>query len=114
MFCSKCGNKIEKGTKFCSKCGQEVGKNSRVLEVKDEKNTDNRLVDFDKNQGEANVFLVIASFIIPLLGLVLYITDKDKNVKNAKACGIAAIVGFVINIIFTVISTIFSIFFALV
>ncbi len=97
MFCSKCGSKLEKGTKFCSKCGQEVGKNSRVLEVKDEKNTDNRLVDFDKNQGEANVFLVIASFIIPLLGLVLY-----------------AIVGFVINIIFTVISTIFSIFFALV
>ena len=49
MFCSKCGSKLEKGTKFCSKCGQEVGKNSRVLEVKDEKNTDNRLVDFDKN-----------------------------------------------------------------
>jgi hypothetical protein len=40
MYCSNCGNQIEKGTKFCANCGTKVGKSVVEPVVQETKNTD--------------------------------------------------------------------------
>lgn len=55
---------------------------------------------------KANVGLAILSFFIPLVGLILFITKKDKQPKTAKACGISALVCVILSIISTVIMTV--------
>lgn len=57
-------------------------------------------------EQKASVGLAILSYIIPLVGLILFITNKDKKPKTAKACGICALVSFIINIVLTIILTV--------
>lgn len=100
MFCGNCGNKLNNGAKFCPSCGSPV-QNSKVGTNAQVNNTsNNNQVVGDK----VNVLFVISSFLVPILGLIFFARDKDKNPKNAKACGIAGIAGFALNIVIMVIS----------
>ncbi|MDE6155445.1 MAG: hypothetical protein K2F67_03310, partial [Eubacterium sp.] len=54
-------------------------------------------------EEKANVGLAILSFIIPIVGLILYLTKKDSQPKTAKACGKCALACVIINIIITII-----------
>lgn len=59
-------------------------------------------------EQKANVGLAILSFFIPIVGIVLYFTQKKEKPKTAKACGKAAlaciIISFVLEIVIGVIS----------
>lgn len=57
-------------------------------------------------EEKASVGLAILSFLIPLAGLIIFITDKSKKPKTAKVCGICALVSFVISVAFSVIMTV--------
>ena len=57
-------------------------------------------------EEKASVGLAILSFIIPLVGLILFLTKKGKQPKTAKACGIAALVSVILGIVFSIIFTI--------
>lgn len=59
-----------------------------------------------QQEEKANVGLAILSFIIPLVGLILFLTKKDKQPKTAKACGICALVCFLLGIISSIIMTV--------
>lgn len=48
----------------------------------------------------------ILSFIVPLAGLVIFLTNKDKKPKHAKACGIAALIGFILGTIGSIVNAI--------
>ncbi len=51
--------------------------------------------------------LNILSFFIPLVGLILYLTQKDQTPIKAKACGKAALIGFIVGIVFSIIYMVF-------
>jgi hypothetical protein len=53
--------------------------------------------------------LNIVSFLIPLVGLIIYLTEKDKAPKKANAAGKAALWGVGISVLLGVISVIVSI-----
>ena len=53
--------------------------------------------------------LNIISFLIPLVGLIIYLTEKDKAPKKANAAGKAALWGVGISVLLGVISVIVSI-----
>lgn len=57
-------------------------------------------------EQKASVGLAILSFIIPLAGLIIFLSYKDKRPKTAKTSGICALVGFILGIIFSVISNV--------
>lgn len=57
-------------------------------------------------EDKASVGWCILSFIVPLVGLVLFLTYKDKRPKHAKACGIAALIGFILSTIGSVLGSI--------
>lgn len=92
MLCNSCNREIDPNFKVCPYCGKELGvvnnaepvQNSNFNEIKEEK---------------ANVGLVILSFIIPIAGLIIFITKKDKEPKTAKVSGICALVSFILNFV---------------
>lgn len=66
---------------------------------------------FNSQEGEdAPLVVKIVCFIIPLVGLILYICFLSKKPKYAKHCGSLALIGFCIPILFGVIAYILSIF----
>lgn len=54
-------------------------------------------------EQKANVGLAILSFLIPIAGLIIFLVEKDKKPKTAKASGICALISFIINIILTIV-----------
>ena len=60
---------------------------------------------FNPNMGmppqetKASAGLAILSYLIPIVGLILYLTKKDTRPKTAKVCGKCALASFIINIV---------------
>lgn len=54
-------------------------------------------------EQKANVGLAILSFLFPIAGLIIFLVEKDKKPKTAKASGICALVSFILYIIFYVV-----------
>lgn len=57
-------------------------------------------------EDKANVLLAILSFLIPLVGLILYLTQKSDKPKAAKTYGKCALATVIIEIILCIIITV--------
>jgi hypothetical protein len=91
MYCQNCGNKINDNEDICLNCGVMVRKN-------------NSYIDEDK----PNIGLNILSFLIPLVGLILFVVFNNESPVKAKSCGKFALIGFCIPFVFLIISFIIS------
>ncbi|MDR2558170.1 MAG: zinc ribbon domain-containing protein [Oscillospiraceae bacterium] len=87
MFCKKCGNKIHEEAVICTHCGCATNDSSNVL------NNSN-----DVPSGG----LKALSFLIPLVGLILFASNINTKPKSAKSYGVFALVGFIIGLIITI------------
>ncbi len=54
-----------------------------------------------------NVGFKILCFLIPIVGLILYIVEKEKNPSKANSAGKCALWGFVISLLIALISIIY-------
>ena len=88
-FCRNCGAQIHDEAVVCVNCGVAVENPKTAKE------------DDKKSGGFA--FLC---FLVPILGLILYIVWKDDYPLKAKSCAKGAIVGVIISGIFTAIAVI--------
>lgn len=82
MKCSNCGQEIANDSNFCEHCGSSV----EIMEQK------------------ASVSGIIVSFLIPLVGFILYGTSKRKKSTDAKKYLWWAIVGCVVSIILQIVA----------
>jgi len=87
MFCPNCGKEVDKNAYACLNCGVKLA-NDEVNNIE------------DKN----SVGLNILGFLFPIIGLILYLSYKNKTPIKAKNIGICALVGFVIGFIFNMIT----------
>ncbi len=93
MFCSKCGKEVNDDAVVCIHCGCEIeNKKSSVVNKYDAPNT-----------GYA-----ILGFLIPLVGLILYLVNKDTAPLKAKSAGKGALIGFCASIVLSIIYGIFA------
>ena len=53
----------------------------------------------DQVKEKANGWLVAVSILVPLVGLILFITMRESQPKTAKVSGICALVSFVLSIV---------------
>ena len=53
-------------------------------------------------EEKANIGLAILSYLIPIVGLVLYLTQQAEKPKTAKACGKAALASVIINMVLVI------------
>ena len=93
MFCKYCGKEIEDNAKFCAHCGKKLTGSAP------QQGPANGSASDPSKDADSNVGFGILSFIIPLVGLVLFLVWNDKYPARAKACGIGALAGVIIGII---------------
>ncbi len=91
MYCTNCGKEINPNADVCVNCGAAV-KKVNASDVNDSNSTG----------------LNILSFLWPLVGLILYLSYKDKAPLRAKGCGKWALIGVIVSAALFVVSFIFS------
>jgi hypothetical protein len=80
-FCSKCGAQLHPEAVICPQCGCAVEPVAPVVEDK------------------VSVGLVILAIFIPLFGIIYWPCTHKKTPRRARACGIAAIISWVVSFI---------------
>jgi hypothetical protein len=91
-YCRYCGAEMLDDAVLCVKCGCPV-ESTTIAEETD----------------APNMGFAVLSFFIPLVGLILYLTWKDKTPLKAKSCGKGALVGVIISVVGGIIATCASI-----
>ncbi|MCH5320573.1 MAG: zinc ribbon domain-containing protein [Eubacterium sp.] len=133
-YCQNCGSPLPEGAVNCPNCNanaQSAENDANVQQAESNVNaqpTENNVSDnqpynygtyqqgFNQNnmygmppqEEKANVGLAILSFFIPIAGLIIFLTQKDKKPKTAKASGICALVSFILGIVFSVVTSVAS------
>ena len=82
-FCSKCGNEMVEEAVVCPHCGCAVAPNA----VEDAPSTG----------------FAVLGFFLPIVGLILYLVNKDKAPLRAKSAGKGALIGFCVSVALSVI-----------
>ena len=85
-FCQHCGKEIMDEAVICPGCGCSV-----------QTTNNNQAVEVDTS---VSVGLVILAVLIPLFGIIYWPVKAKVRPKCALACGIAAIISWVVNFIF--------------
>ena len=111
-YCSQCGNQLNDDTKFCPYCGSPCvpmqPNNDQVNQSNNNPQPVNQYNQYNQinnqvNQEQDVTCLACLSFCFPIVGLVLYCVWNTTRPKNAKTVLNAAIVSFVLGILFYVI-----------
>lgn len=107
MFCKACGHEIPNEAAFCPSCGAPVQSTS------DAGATPPPPVYTPPAGGQygyvppvppvtpvsyedADTLLKVASFFIPMVGIILYALDRDKKPVSAKSCLKMGVIGLVV------------------
>lgn len=90
-YCPRCGNLCDPLAAICVKCGMPFN------------NAPQQSFDDTPSTG-----LKILCFFIPLVALILYITNKDKKPVSAKAYGKMGIIGFAVSMGLSIVSSVLT------
>lgn len=102
MFCSKCGKEVKETENFCPNCGTRIIDPDKVVTSQNAgyqtiNDTTSRVVNAVNNPTDVpTTGLLILSFIIPIVGIILYCLWSTDFPKKAKCC----LKGFIGSIIF--------------
>jgi len=91
-YCSKCGKEIEDDAVICIHCGRAVNDG-----------TVSRSADADA----PNTGFAVLGFLIPLVGLILYLVYKDTQPLKAKSAGKGALIGVCASVVLSIIYGVF-------
>lgn len=86
-FCSKCGKEILDEAIVCPNCGCAVV---------------NPTVPQQISNDRVSIGLCILAALIPLFGIIYWPAKHKETPKKAQACGITAIVSWVVYMLFMV------------
>jgi hypothetical protein len=85
MYCTNCGKELCNEAVICTGCGVSI----KPVEQS------------DKNE-KAGFWLCLLGFLFPIAGLILYLVLKDSSPRKAKSIGIAALIGVVLEVVFSI------------
>ena len=101
MICKWCNKEVQNNSQFCVHCGKEL--NDNINHLDSNMVGENQSVMSTNSNEKVNIGLVILSWFIPLVGLILFLTNRKEKSKTAKACGICALVSFILNFIIIIV-----------
>ncbi|WP_156907075.1 zinc ribbon domain-containing protein [Epilithonimonas caeni] len=119
-FCNSCGNALSETDKFCTSCGQKVEINKESKELQQEETLNEKLETNESiNVEQVNIDLddrldgglKVLSFCLPIVGIVLYFSNKNLKPKKAESACHSSLWGWAFSIVLVIILTIFSIFY---
>ncbi len=88
-YCEHCGNPCDVNAAVCLKCGCAFAPQKAV------------------KPDVPSMWLRVACFFIPILGLVLYLVERDEHPVSAKAYGIASLISVIVGIVLSVLWVVF-------
>ena len=100
MNCPQCGAAIADGATFCPSCGA-------AMPVAQQPSPYAQPTPYAQAPAPApvedkgSIGWGILGFLIPIVGLILFLVWRNKKPNSAKVAGIGAIIGFVVNLIIT-------------
>lgn len=94
-YCVKCGHELLEEAVACPSCGCSATFSGNEP-----------LVQTVIQPDEVSVGLCILSFLIPLFGIIYWALKSKETPKKAKACGIAGLIGWGVNLLISIISLI--------
>jgi len=83
-YCGNCGNEVNEKAYVCVKCGVVVGNDVDSIPV---------------SEDNGGFGWSILGFLVPLVGLILYLVWKDEKPKCAKAIGKGALISTIIGVV---------------
>ena len=89
MFCKNCGKEIDDNAYVCHNCGVKI----------EQKNV--------QDDSGSKVGWGILSFLIPLVGLILFCMWKNDRPQTAKVCGICALVSAILVVVYYIVIVVF-------
>ena len=87
MYCKNCGKTVEDNSSYCNHCGVQFAETSAA----------------DVSDDRPSFGFALAGFLIPLVGLILFLVYDRKQPKRAKSAGKGALIGFITQIILYII-----------
>ena len=96
MYCKYCGSLVDDTSSYCNNCGAKLDNNSNVGVYED----------------SSSFGFAIIGFIIPIVGLILFLIYEGKKPKRAKSAGKGALIGFITRIVLSIIFVILYAIFA--
>lgn len=87
MFCKSCGVQASEGTKFCQNCGAQLG-NGETAQY----GVGYCQYNAQSIKEKANTGLVILSIIFPIIGIILFFTQKESEPNAHKTYLKAALI----------------------
>lgn len=97
MFCKHCGTKIDNDAKFCINCGTAISNSTTQVksQVQVQPVYSQNNPDYNTNNSGLNVL----SFLLPIIGLILYIVYSSSEPVKARGVGKWALIGFMVGIV---------------
>lgn len=96
--CNSCGAEVNQNQDFCPNCGASLRAQPTYVQQQ------------PANPADTGGFgWGLLGFCIPLVGLILFLVWKQEKPLTAKALGIGALIGFIINVIsYIILSIVFK------
>ncbi len=110
-FCTKCGKELLDAAVVCPGCGCPVeGAQQAAAPTIEINSTNMNQVNAGGVPDEVSVGLCILSFLIPIFGIIYWVLKYKETPKKAKACGTAAMVAWILGMMFSTFATLGSSF----
>ena len=94
-YCRSCGAQVQEYSRYCPKCGSPVGySNSNYQQM--------NAAQYDSG----SIWWAVLGFLIPLVGLILFIVWMDNKPNSAKMAGIGALVSVILSVLIVPITVI--------
>ena len=97
-YCAHCGKELMDEAVVCPNCGCPAGNTNA--------NT-NTSINTTGEVDAPNTGWLILGLFIPIVGLILYLMNKDKLPLKAKSAGKGALIGFIVGIVLSIFSSFF-------
>lgn len=91
MYCHQCGKEVDSSVKYCPYCGAQLDGHTQNQQG------GYRPIDtqpYRREEDESSFGFALLSFLIPVVGLVLYLVWNKEYPLKAKSC----LRGFIANI----------------
>ena len=114
-YCTYCGAQVDSDVAFCTNCGNKLSGSQQPTAAYEPQPASSGPIyqqpaynQYQSGYGygqqpvqeSANGFLVFLCFLIPILGLILFITKNSAGQKQAaKSYGMAALAGVIVSFI---------------
>ena len=82
MYCKNCGKTIEDDSLYCSNCGTKLDATSAT----------------SNSEDSSSFGFALAGFLVPLVGLILFLIYDRKAPERAKSAGKGALIGVITQI----------------